>query len=271
MCRGVAVVRDACFSPNSESADRAILQAVAGRLGVTTMVAESRLAALSAEVVSQTDFFLSMGRQTATLDFLRRRASEGALVLNSPDGVARCVRSVLHRLMKTLDVPMPPQTGTYGHWVKRGDAAAQTRDDVVFVPRDRSVQACVDAFARRGVTDVVVMAHVPGDVVKFYGVEGTGFFRCFYPTDDGRTKFGLERVNGPAHHYPFDGGALQRAAEKLSRATDVPIYGGDAIIDEEGRFFLVDFNDWPSFARCRDEAADAIARLVEKRLQGQEK
>ena len=45
---------------------------------------------------------------------------------------------------------------------------------------------------QRGVTDIVVQAHVKGDLVKFYGVEGADFFRCYYPTDDGETKFGDE-------------------------------------------------------------------------------
>ena len=39
----------------------------------------------------------------------------------------------------------------------------------------------------------------------------------------------------------------------------MPIYGGDAVIRPDGRFFLIDFNDWPSFGSCTQAAAEAIA------------
>jgi len=42
----------------------------------------------------------------------------------------------------------------------------------------------------------------------------------------------------------------------------IDVYGGDAIIDAEGRISIIDFNDWPSFSRCREEAADAIAKYI---------
>ena len=42
----------------------------------------------------------------------------------------------------------------------------------------------------------------------------------------------------------------------------VPIYGGDAVIDEKGKIWFIDFNDFPSFSSCRDQAARAIAERV---------
>ena len=40
--------------------------------------------------------------------------------------------------------------------------------------------------------------------------------------------------------------------------------GGSAYCDDPsaGSFCLIDFNDWPSFSRCREQAADAITGLV---------
>ena len=52
----------------------------------------------------------------------------------------------------------------------------------------------------------------------------------------------------------------------MSAAADVAIYGGDCIVRDDGSFALIDFNDWPSFARCREEAAAAICRLVENNM-----
>ena len=47
--------------------------------------------------------------------------------------------------------------------------------------------------------------------------------------------------------------------ERLSELTDVRVYGGDCIVTPEGSLAIIDFNDWPSFAPCREEAARAIA------------
>ena len=40
------------------------------------------------------------------------------------------------------------------------------------------------------------------------------------------------------------------------------IYGGDCIVSDDGQIRIIDFNDWPSFAPCRNEAAPHIARCV---------
>ena len=43
---------------------------------------------------------------------------------------------------------------------------------------------------------------------------------------------------------------------------DVVVYGGDCIISPEGDIQIIDFNDWPSFAPCRNEAGPQIARRI---------
>lgn len=116
-------------------------------------------------------------------------------------------------------------------------------------------------FKERGITDIVVSTHVVGDLIKFYGV-GKDFFRCYYPSDDGISKFGDEKLNGKAHHYDYDQEAFHSEVVKLAKLVGVDVYGGDAIIDKGGNYFIIDFNDWPSFSRCREEAADAIAKLI---------
>ena len=49
---------------------------------------------------------------------------------------------------------------------------------------------------------------------------------------------------------------------QLARLTNIDVYGGDCIVDHEGRFFIIDFNDWPSFSACKEQAADSISQLV---------
>ena len=42
----------------------------------------------------------------------------------------------------------------------------------------------------------------------------------------------------------------------------VDVYGGDCIVSPDGSIRIIDFNDWPSFAPCRKEAAIAIGQAV---------
>ncbi len=59
---------------------------------------------------------------------------------------------------------------------------------------------------------------------------------------------------------------LRSAAERASAAVGVDVYGGDCIVRADGSFCIIDFNDWPSFSRCREDAAVAIADIVEMRM-----
>lgn len=253
----LAITRAERYSPHSVDKDRAILEAVTHRLkdkGCEVSIIDE-----DAVVGAAPDLILTMGRQPETLAWLKTVDAE---VINSPEGVENCTRSRLQTIMERIGTPMPPKEGADGYWLKRGDAAAQESDDVMFAPDKKELEAAVRRMQQRGITDYQVSAHVVGDLVKFYGVGKGRFFRYYYPTDDGETKFGDESKNGTAHHYPFQEERLRHEVERLAEAVGVSIYGGDAIIRADGSFCLIDFNDWPSFSRCREEAAEAIAALV---------
>ena len=256
----VAVKRKECFSPNSVEKDTAILRAVADKMAQqgeeVTILPEEK-------IEGSADVWLSMGRLPATIEYLKRQQDAGALVLNSGYGLEQCSRSRLQEVMSANAIPMPADTGSYGYWVKRGDAAAQSAQDVVYAADEEMLCRVKADFLARGIQDLVVSAHVPGDLVKFYGV-GEDFFQTFYPTVDGMTKFGDERRNGAPHYYIYDQTALQETVVRLASLVGIDIYGGDCIITPEGEFRIIDFNDWPSFSRCREQAAEAIARLVRR-------
>ncbi|MCI5912526.1 MAG: hypothetical protein MRZ50_03555 [Prevotella sp.] len=256
----IGITRAERFSPNSTDKDRAIMQAVIGLLR-GKMIAEEDFCGLPP---GPGNTILSMARLPRTLQLLKQCEASGTTVINPARGVENCRRSVLDGIMRSAAIPMPPTTGKDGYWIKRGDAAAQSPSDVVFCENEAELELAEKRFTDSGITDYVVSAHVCGDLVKFYGVEGTGFFRVYYPTEDGISKFGDEKRNGIAHHYDYDTGRLQSEAERLSALVGTPIYGGDAVISASGEFFIIDFNDWPSFARCREDAARAIAGLVER-------
>ena len=260
----LAIFRDPVFSPNSVEKDRLILQEVIhqlGKQGVWTVQTYS-LDEANLEFAPSKPYalILSMGRLPETLEWLRRQS---CTVINSPEAVARCSkRGVLTEIMKDAGIPVPPEDSIGGYWLKRGDACAQTADDVIYCRNREELLLQQSRFESRGITDYVVQAHVSGDVVKFYGVRGTSFFRFFYPADDGDTKYDSERCNGSAHHYAFDTIKLQADVSRLADAVGLDVYGGDCIVTADGRYFVIDFNDWPSFSRCREEAAEAVVQFI---------
>ena len=75
---------------------------------------------------------------------LRLLQTSGIKVVNAPQGVSQCSRRQVQSLMASLHIPYPAGSGPHGYWLKRADAAAQTADDVVYVP---DLQALVSAEA----------------------------------------------------------------------------------------------------------------------------
>jgi hypothetical protein len=134
--------------------------------------------------------------------------------------------------------------------VKRGDVHAMTSADVLFAPTLEAVRTGLADFAARGISRAALQDHVAGTVVKFYGIVDGRFFRCY--TDAATVPAPIPRLWEAAH-----AGAV---------ALGLDVFGGDLVVGDDGRPVLVDVNDWPSFARCRDEAAGAIADYVIDRL-----
>lgn len=257
----IGVRRSSIYSPNSEENDRLILEAVVNRLGYSNrIISEDELSP-----GDNADLYISMARSGRALSLLSDFESHGKVVVNRAEGVRNCGRSRLTELMKENSLPLPPDNTGHGFWLKRGDSAAQSHSDVVYCPDSNSLERAKKEFAVRGITDYVVSAHVVGDLIKFYGCFGR-YFRYFYPTDDGHSKFGDELRNGQAHHYHFDVDKLRNDISRLSAITGVDVYGGDCIVDNTGRYCIIDFNDWPSFSRCREEAAEQISGGLIKRI-----
>ena len=61
---------------------------------------------------------------------------------------------------------------------------------------------------------------------------------------------------------PFSLPQLQTAAERAATISGLSVYGGDAIVQADGSFYIIDFNDWPSFSPCVNAAAEAISQLI---------
>src|SRR5207245_433813 len=68
-------------------------------------------------------------------------------------------------------------------WVKRGDVHAERPEDVIATSLEH-VDDALHAFRQRGIPWVALQQHIPGPVVKFYGVADGRFFN-WYGADAG--------------------------------------------------------------------------------------
>ncbi len=286
-----AISRATEFSPNCEKNDFLILQEVCGLLEnkgfEVKIISETDVYGLEATTA---DLFLSMARSHQALTVLKQKEAQGTIVVNSAKSLEFYNRIEIVKAMQDNKIPMPQSeilksdiistksdifqkisdivsTISYPFWIKRGNECAQSPNDVSFIENDEEFAKVQNDFSQRGITDIVISKHEKGDLVKFYGVESTGFFYICFPTENGGCgKFGAEKINGEPHKYPFDLEMLKSESNKLSRLINMPIYGGDCIVSPNGNFKIIDFNDWPSFSRCRSQAAKGIVQLVCRKL-----
>lgn len=265
----ILVYRDKRFSPNSVEKDKAILDAVGHELqqsGIQVRyVAECEITG-----PLDADGFLSMGRLDSTLSFLQQKEREGMLVVNGSQGVRDNTRVAFDQVLRKHKLPAAPlvEVGKVAadsgksFWLKCDEPSCNGKTPVVYADDVVELVGKLAAIQQQGRRQVVVTEHVDGSLLKFYGVQGTEFFRYFYPEDDETCAGETASGSGGTHHSVLDEGLLRQQADTLSRLMDVKIYGGDCIVRKDGSYAFIDFNDWPSFSRCRLEAAKAIVSLV---------
>lgn len=287
----LGVSRSPRFSPNSTHRDEAIFSGV---------IAELVVAGLTVDRVCEDDFVsadgydavFSMARDEEVLASLSTFEQQGLPVINSATALLQNTRVALTECFEREGIPVPYSPYVfdgkgrhegpslkYGHhagcsselafpfWLKRSGACAQSAGDVCFVETPQALDKALRSYAERGIGEVLASEHLTGDLVKFYGVEGTDFFYSYYPTaDNAFSKFGLEKINGAPSGYPLDVAALKVCADKAAALSGIVVYGGDCIVDAAGHFRIIDFNDWPSYSRCCEAAACAIAEKIRQQL-----
>ncbi|PXV62632.1 hypothetical protein CLV62_11820 [Dysgonomonas alginatilytica] len=227
-------------------------------------------------------FIFDMARDKSTIKRLKHLEDNGSVVINSAYGIENCTRGKMTSLLIDNNIPHPEsiiidcnddptqlleQMEANAYWIKRGDFHAIHREDVTFARSIAEAKEILKEFAFRGIPNAVINEHLVGDLVKFYGVADTDFFYHFYPFDLSHSKFGLEEINGAANQYAFSVEALKEACDKAGEILNIKIYGGDCVVAKDGSFKIIDFNDWPSFAPCREQAAPKIAECIDKHIQ----
>lgn len=261
--RVMGVYRESEFSPGKIDADAAIIDAVLAHLGAAgAKTAAVNAARFVSGPLPEVELVLAMCQGRPALSRLAAAEQAGAVAINSALAIRNCYRDLLGNGLLRAGVPTPdgglvrtsepldlkPLRGldlSSPVYVKRGDVHALGPNDVRRVEGLEQLEAMLLRFARRGVAAAYVQQEVVGEVVKFYGVGGGEYFSAVAPDGD-----------------PMGEGvklALAHAASQAATVLGLEVWGGDAVVNGDS-FSIIDFNDWPSFARVRDEAARAIAR-----------
>jgi glutathione synthase/RimK-type ligase-like ATP-grasp enzyme len=255
--------RNSQYSPNQITNDGLILLKTAEelmKLGIDYKIYEE--SEIANKKINENIIF-TMARGIDSLNILSEMEENGKLIINSPKSSINCYRVKMSAKLKTAGIPFPnskvvktnsnenynlTDVGKKKIWIKRGDVHAIHREDVSLVYGDEELNFILKEFAHRGITEAILQEHVEGDVIKFYAVSGTNFFRWYY-------------LNGN-NNYKFDISSLKKLSEKSAELLNLLIYGGDAIVSENGAITIIDINDWPSFANFRDEASRYIAEKI---------
>lgn len=250
------------FSPNHEYNDYLMIYETARELkklgAVVNVYKEEDLF----EVEIKEDFIFSMVQSPDGSEKLLDIAKNKKFVINSPESVRNCYRYNMNRIMEENNIPFPKSiivdTDTKDFsflesfknelWIKRGDAHAVQKEDVIFIDDKSKVQDALREFKARGLERCAVQNHIEGDTVKFYSVGGKDLF-YWYTTD---LKYSTT----------FDEERLKNIANKAAKSLGIEVFGGDAVITAKSDIFIVDMNDWPSFAPIRDRASKVIANLI---------
>src|SRR5215510_11136612 len=265
-CRGI--YRELGHSPGRVDDDRAIMRSVADALELRGFTVE--LVDACAALDTRCANMFVMCECTEVLDRLADAQNAGSVVVNSPSAVRNTYR---HRMIELfaqhhISTPVshvvasnakgsPPAAAV---WVKRYDFHATQPSDVIYVASEAGWHEALDRFARRDIPFIIAQEHVSGDLIKFYGVRSetaplaANWFEWFYHRDKGMLG------------HAFDVSRLREAAFGAAAALGLEIFGGDAVIQEDGEPMIIDINAWPSYARYRDRAAQAIADHLAERF-----
>ncbi|MBQ4006273.1 MAG: hypothetical protein II609_05880 [Muribaculaceae bacterium] len=271
------IMRAGAYSPNHIGNDTAIFNATAEQLRIRGCQVNTYSEEQFNRDGVQEDIIMAMCREQESITRLQRLEDEGRLVINSGYGIENCTRERMTRILLGNGIPYPDslivdtnenvrplleKAGFKSCWIKRGDFHAMHKEDVSYVRHTEEAQEVLQEYFYRGIKRAVINVHLMGDLVKFYGIRGSEFFYWFYPFDAGHSKYGWEQVNGRAQGLPFDEQHLRDICARAAEELNIVVYGGDCIVDEDGTVRIIDFNDWPSFAPCRNEAAPHIARAI---------
>lgn len=268
--RIAGIMRAGAYSPNHIGNDAAIFNGTIEQLRkrgmIVTVYNEEQLAAgqVNEPVI------INMCREQRSMEILQAKEDAGCLVINSGYGIQNCMRERMTRILLGNNIPYPDsviantneavkdalsKAGIERCWIKRGESHSQHKEDVCYVRHAEEAQEVLQEYFLRGIKRAVINRHLEGDLVKFYGVAGTPFFHWFLPYE-------AEPLNLRDEANRRTDETLRSLCRNAARELNLVVYGGECIQADDGSLSIIDFNDWPSFATCRAEAATNIAKAV---------
>ncbi|MGI9087756.1 MAG: hypothetical protein ACR2HH_08475 [Chthoniobacterales bacterium] len=265
MKRLLGLYREKQFSPGRHASnDVLILEQVAERLRARDCLVELVAPSEIGKRRHEHAFVVSMCQGKPALEKLLEWEKNGARIINRPQAALNTHRDRLPEILRAAGLAFPrtelittrgPAEHAHdldgGLWLKRGDVHAAVPADVQWIDSPARLQNGLEDFARRQIERAVLQEHRAGDEIKFYGV-GADFFHWFYSKEN--------------RAHPPDPAELHAFAGQAAAAAGLDIFGGDVIVAPDGKLTLIDLNDWPSFAPCREPASRAIADLLIARL-----
>ncbi len=264
------VYRELAHSPGRETDDAMILRATAAELearGFDVELKSPDELPEAEDFAAAPPFLFVMCERVPTVERLATWQRRGVRIVNRPEGIRNTdrERTLAHFAREAVTFPETVLVRTGGAtpagpgfpcWIKRGDVHATQEGDVSFAADSAALSEALARLATRGIATAVVQKHVPGDLIKFYGVAGDGagaplfWFQWFYHRE--------QKLVG----YTFDPEALRALVGRGAGALGLEVFGGDAIVGPSGEPVLIDLNAWPSFALFRPVAAAAIAQCL---------
>lgn len=278
------VSRAPSFSPNNVEKDARILSLTARNCEErgyrVASVDEDTFASRSWDGPAP-EFVFSMGRK---LPALMRLEQYGWPCVNAPRAVRNTAtsRELTLMLLQSHGIPLPfwwayePSEDELFQcedrlrnelpgWIKVMRPDGVTAGDVEYVSTPLEADTAVIQRIAEGVTDLVFMRHLSGDLLKVYAISDGNeltFFQYFSPQEEHYTKFGNESRNSPFMGYRPDTEALRALTLSVGGALGLQVFGFDVILGVDGSMTVIDVNDWPSFSRFQEDAARAIAALL---------
>lgn len=267
------IMRAGAFSPNHIGNDSTIFNLVADQLrkrgcGVNVYTEDHFIN----NGVSE-DIIVNMCRERRSIERLQQLEDRGVTVINSGYGIENCIRERMARIFIGSGIPYPEsiivntdeairdtlaRAGITQCWIKRGDSHTMHKEDVTKVRHPEEAQEILQEYFLRGIKRAVINRHIEGELIKFYGIAGTPFFYWLSASDSSGRRNRFSDNKSPS----FDEERLRMLCTAAADILDVKIYGGDCIISRDGTMHIIDLDDWPSFAPCRQEASTQIAKAV---------
>ena len=265
----LGVYREQIFSPEKVREDSTILDATLlelSRQGYNTYALKAE--ELEAQHIMP-GWVLSMAQSHRTLNILESWHKRGIRIINSVSSVRNCYRKPLIHLLAKSGIPLPPSKilplekveesisfdSSARYWLKRGDVHAIQSNDVAEVASRENLISALNHFRNNRIEEIIIQEHVEGQVVKFYGVSHDEYFSAFVASSGEEITSRMKKL------CPI----IQQSA----KAVGLEIYGGDAILTQNGKVVLIDLNDWPSFSPCCQPAAKSIARYIMRICEGE--